>query len=89
MDVVLWMLAGGFAGWVAFKFIGANARRGMVISLVIGIAGGLAGGNVLAPMLGETAPMPDAISLFALLMALASATACLTIGDMISRRFDI
>jgi uncharacterized membrane protein YeaQ/YmgE (transglycosylase-associated protein family) len=89
MDVVLWILAGGFAGWVAFKHIGANKDRGMMISMVIGITGGFLGGNVLAPLLGETAPMPDAISLFALFMAIASAAVCLTIGDMISKRFDI
>ncbi len=89
MDVVMWVLAGGFAGWVGFKFIGANEERGMMISMIIGMAGGFFGGNVLAPMLGETAPMPDAISLFALFMALASAAACLTIGDMISKRFNV
>jgi hypothetical protein len=33
--------------------------------------------------------MPDAISMFALFMALASAAACLTIGDMISKRFNV
>ena len=85
----MWVLAGGFAGWVGFKFIGANENRGMIISVVIGMVGGFLGGNVLAPMLGETAPMPDAISLFALLMAIATAAACLTIGDMISKRFGI
>lgn len=89
MNVVMWLLAGGFAGWVGFKFIGANGNRGMMISMVIGVAGGFFGGNVLAPMLGETAPLPDAISVFALIMALASAAVCLTIGDMISRRFDV
>jgi uncharacterized membrane protein YeaQ/YmgE (transglycosylase-associated protein family) len=89
MNVVLWVLAGGLAGWVGFKYIGANENRGMVISIVIGVLGGYVGGYVLAPLLGETAPMPDAISLFALIMALASAAACLTIGDMISKRFDI
>jgi len=89
MDIVIWILAGGFAGWIAFKFIGANEERGMMISIVIGMTGGFLGGSVLAPMLGETAPMPDAFSLFALLMAIASAAVCLTIGDMISRRFGI
>lgn len=89
MNVVLWVLAGGFAGWVGFKFIGANENRGMMISIVIGVIGGYVGGYVLAPMLGESAPMPDAISLFALIMALASAAACLTIGDMISKRFNV
>ena len=89
MDIVVWLLAGGFAGWVGFKFVGANAFRGMLTSVVIGICGGYFGGSVLAPMLGEIAPMPDAISPIALVMAIASAAVCLTIGDMISRRFNV
>ena len=89
MNVVMWVLAGGFAGWVAFKFIGANKYRGMMASLAIGICGGYFGGSVLAPLLSDSAPMPDAISPIALVMALASAAVCLTIGDMIARRFNV
>ena len=89
MNILMWILAGGFAGWIGFNYIRANAYRGVMISIVIGMIGGYVGGNVLTPLLGETASMPDAINPVALLMALASATACLTIGDMIWRRFDI
>jgi uncharacterized membrane protein YeaQ/YmgE (transglycosylase-associated protein family) len=89
MNSVMWVLAGGFAGWVAFKFIGANAYRGMMTSLAIGICGGYFGGSVLAPLLGDAGPMPDAISPIALVMAIASAAVCLTVGDMISKRFNV
>lgn len=89
MNTLLWLSAGGFVGWAAFKFIGANEARGMMISIIIGVVGAFIGGGMLAPMLGETLPLPDEISEFALVMAVASAAACLTIGDMVSKRFDI
>jgi uncharacterized membrane protein YeaQ/YmgE (transglycosylase-associated protein family) len=89
MNVILWILAGGFAGWAGYKFIGANKYRGMLISVAIGICGGYFGGSVLAPVLGETAAMPDAINPIALVMAIASAAICLTISDMISRQFNV
>ena len=89
MNVVMWVLAGGIAGWVGFKYIGANENRGMMISIFIGMVGGFFGGNVLAPMFGGTAPVPGAISTFALVMAAIGAAACLFIGEMIARRFDI
>ena len=89
MNSLMWVLAGGFAGWVAFTYIHANASRGLLISMSIGMAGGLFGGHVLAPMLGDSASMADALSPGALLMAIASAAACLTIGEMIWRRFAI
>ena len=89
MDMLLWVLACGFAGWIGFKFIGANAQRGVMVSIVIGGFGGFLGGNLLAPLLGETAPMADAFNPVALLVAVACAAACLTISDMIWRRFAI
>ena len=89
MNVLLWMLAGGFAGWFGFKYIGANENRGMIISIVIGVVGGFFGGNVLAPMFGASDAEQGPISVFALFIATASAMACLTIGEMLARRFDI
>ena len=89
MNLILWLLAGGVAGWVGFRFIGANASRGLLTSMVIGICGAYFGGSVLAPMLGDTAPILDAFSPMALIMALACAAVCLTVGDMIFRRFVV
>jgi hypothetical protein len=39
MNLMLWLVAGGFAGWVGFRFIGANAGRGLLMSMVIGVCG--------------------------------------------------
>lgn len=89
MNILMWVLAGGFAGWVGFKYIHANASRGLMTSLAIGICGGYFGGSVLAPMLSEAPSMPDALSPGALLMAISSAAVCLTIAEMIWRRFAI
>jgi uncharacterized membrane protein YeaQ/YmgE (transglycosylase-associated protein family) len=89
MNVILWLLAGGFAGWVAIRFMRANAYRGVLASIAIGIFGGYFGGSVLTPMLGDTSAMPDAINPVALIMALASAAVCLTVSDMVYRRFHV
>lgn len=87
MNFILWLLAGGFAGWVGFRFIGANASRGLFLSMVIGICGAYLGGGVLTPMLDDNVPLADAFSPVALIMALACAAVCLAIGDLIFRRF--
>jgi uncharacterized membrane protein YeaQ/YmgE (transglycosylase-associated protein family) len=89
MNLMLWLVAGGFAGWVGLRFIGANASRSLSTSMVIGICGAYLGGSVLAPMLGDIAPSSDAFGPVALTMALASAAVCLTVGDMIFRRFIV
>ena len=31
MNLMLWLLAGGFAGWAGFRFFRANAARGLLM----------------------------------------------------------
>lgn len=89
MNLALWLLVGGFAGWFAFSVLNANAVRGLFTSVVIGICGGYLGGSILSPMMGVSASLPDVIDPITLIMALAFAAVCLTVGDMISRRFNV
>ncbi|MGH8660921.1 MAG: GlsB/YeaQ/YmgE family stress response membrane protein [Burkholderiales bacterium] len=89
MNIAMWVLAGGALGWIGYVHLRANADRGLVISVIIGVVGGLLGGNVLAPMLGATTDAPNDFSLFSLTIALASAAACLAIGNLVSRRFGV
>lgn len=89
MDTLLWTLAGAFAGWVGFKFVGANAQRGLTVSVAIGVIGALVGGYLLAPMMGDSAAMVDAFNPGTLLVVLASSAVCLTVSDMVWRRFAV
>lgn len=89
MNIALWILAGAAIGWIGYSTMKANTGRGLLISIIIGIAGGLFGGNVLAPMLGTVADVSNEINVFSLVVSLATATACLTIGEMLSRRYGI
>lgn len=89
MNIAMWVVAGGIVGWIGYAIMRANAERGMIISIIIGVVGGFFGGNVLAPMLGAVADAPNDFSLFSLVIALASAGACLGIGNLLSSRFGV
>jgi len=89
MNILMWVLAGAMLGWIGFTILRANAERGLVISILIGAVGGLFGGNVLAPMLGAAADTPNDFNLFSMVVALASAAACLAIGNLVSNRFGV
>jgi len=84
MNIALWILCGGAIGWIAFAVFHANARGGVLTSVGIGAAGALAGGMTIAPMLGAAIGTDNAISPFSLIVALAVATACLIIGNLLS-----
>ena len=89
MNIAMWVLAGGALGWIGFAHMKANEERGMIISVIIGMIGGFFGGNVLAPMLGAPTETPNDFNMYSLLIAMASAAACLAIGNMASKRFGV
>lgn len=89
-NIMLWALAGGIAGWVGYAFMKFNADRGLLISILIGIVGGYLGGSILAPMFGTgIAVNPSDFNPLPLFIAFASAVACLTISNMIHKRFGV
>jgi len=89
MNVMIWLFAGGVAGWVGYSYLKFNEDRGLMISIVIGVTGGFLGGNVLAPMFGAVKDAANTFSLFSMVVALASAAACLVVGNVISTRYDV
>ena len=89
-NIMLWALAGGIAGWIGYVFMKFNRERGLMISLLIGMVGGYVGGSVLAPMFGAGVTVsPSDFNPFPLFIAFASAAGCLTISNMISKRFGV
>ena len=87
VNIMLWGLAGGIAGWICYTLIGFNEKRGLVASIIIGMVGGYLGGNILAPMFGAGAIGSGEFNPFSLFVAFASAAAILTIGNMVHKRF--
>lgn len=44
MNIVLWIIFGGLAGWIASLIVGSDARFGVVGNIIIGIIGAFLGG---------------------------------------------
>ncbi|TAK41423.1 MAG: GlsB/YeaQ/YmgE family stress response membrane protein [Betaproteobacteria bacterium] len=86
MNIALWILAGGAVGWAGFTYLGFNEGRGQKIAIIIGAAGAILGGKLLAPMFGAVAAD---FSVMALIVALASAAACLAIANKVHDRFGV
>ncbi len=89
MNIIMWMVAGAAIGWAAYAVLHFNEDRGMVVSMVIGLLGGVAGGKLVAPMFGVVASIPEAFSMAALVCALGSAAVILFIGDQVHARFGV
>jgi uncharacterized membrane protein YeaQ/YmgE (transglycosylase-associated protein family) len=89
MNIATWILAGGIIGWIGFAYFKFNPRRGMIISVIIGISGAVLGGDLLAPLLSAAMASPGDFNPLSLFTAAASAAGCLIIGDMVHSRFGV
>jgi len=87
MNTVVWMLAGAVLGWIGISFLNFNEGRGTVVSMVIGAAGGLFGGKIVAPMFAAAAAVPSEFSSLALFFAATVAAAFLAIGNLVHDRY--
>ena len=85
MNLILGLLAGTFIGWVAFALLRLNTDQGLRTSLFIGLIGGGIGMQ-LAQMLGTKATGDGQLNVFALVVAAATAGACLVISNMVASR---
>ena len=81
MNILLWIVLGALAGWLAGLLMGE--RRGWLGNIVIGILGAAVGG-LAASLLGLGGV--DGFNLYSLLVAVGGACLLLWIYNMIQRR---
>jgi uncharacterized membrane protein YeaQ/YmgE (transglycosylase-associated protein family) len=89
MNIAMWILAGGVIGWAGFSHLKFNLKRGMIVSIFIGMAGGFLGGSLLAPMLSAAMATHGDFNPLSLFTAFASATGFVIVSDMIYKRFGM
>lgn len=51
MSLIAWIIFGGLVGWIASIITGKNQEMGIILNIVVGIAGALIGGTI-AGMIG-------------------------------------
>lgn len=47
MGIILWIIFGALAGWIASMLMGTDAQQGALMNIVVGIVGALAGGFLM------------------------------------------
>ena len=45
--LLVWVIVGAIAGWLASLVMGTNRRQGLLADIVVGVVGGLLGGLIL------------------------------------------
>ena len=53
MGIILWIIFGALAGWIASMIMNTDAEQGSIMNIVVGVVGALVGGFVFQSF-GET-----------------------------------
>ncbi len=47
MNILLWIVFGGLAGWIASIIMHTDARQGVILNIIVGIVGASFGGFIM------------------------------------------
>jgi len=87
MNLVLALVIGALMGWASFGLLRVNVRQGLGASVLVGLVGGGIGMQVTSMV--SSAPQADGqLNLYWLVIAAASASLSLLIGNTIANRRD-
>lgn len=70
MGIILWIVFGALAGWIASLIVGNNADQGAIGNIVMGILGAIIGGFIFNLLGGEGI---TGFNLYSLLVAIGGA----------------
>ena len=82
MNILLWIILGGFAGWIASIVMKTNERQGLLADIILGIVGALIGGFVVSMLGGEGV---NGFNLYSLVVAIVGAIGVIWIAKMVRR----
>lgn len=82
MGIILWIVFGALVGWIASLIMKTNGQQGLLLDIVVGIAGAVLGGWIMS-MLGEGDV--SGFNLYSFLVALLGAVILLAIVKMVRR----
>jgi uncharacterized membrane protein YeaQ/YmgE (transglycosylase-associated protein family) len=85
MNLIIWLVIGGLLGWIASKIMRTDAQQGILLNIVVGIAGAMLAGWFIAPMVGAGTINQSDFSFGSLLVSLVGAVILLGIVNLIRR----
>jgi uncharacterized membrane protein YeaQ/YmgE (transglycosylase-associated protein family) len=85
MDVILWIVFGALAGWIASMIMGNNSSQGWLGNIIVGILGAVVGGWLVGLFAPSLAPA-NGFNIGSVLVAILGAVVVLFVYNMITGR---
>lgn len=84
LNIILWIVLGGIAGWIASLIMGKDNQMGTVANIIVGIVGALIGG-FLMNVFGAAGV--TGVNLYSFLVAVLGAVVLLFLIGVLRRAF--
>lgn len=85
MNLIVYLIVGAIVGYIASRIMNTNSQQGLLMDIVVGVAGAFLAGFLISPLLG-IGTINDAITLPTVLVSLLGAIVLLAIYKMVTGR---
>ena len=86
MSLILTLILGGLAGWIASMILNRDNGMGVLLNIVVGIIGAFIANWIISPLLGLPEAQLDTLSVSGFIMSVLGATVLLAIVNLFTRR---
>jgi uncharacterized membrane protein YeaQ/YmgE (transglycosylase-associated protein family) len=86
LNFAVWLVVGALIGWVAGLLMRDDEDQGVFVNVLVGVAGALLAGWLIAPYLGVHVADPTVFNFAAMAVALVGAVALLTLMSLLRRK---
>jgi len=84
MNLIIYLIAGAFVGYVASRIMHTNSQQGLILDIVVGVVGAFLAGYLLTPLF-HVGTINDAITLPTMLITLLGSIVLLWIVKAVRR----
>jgi uncharacterized membrane protein YeaQ/YmgE (transglycosylase-associated protein family) len=82
MDILLWIIFGAIAGWLASMLMGTDAQMGALANIIVGIVGAILGGLLMNAF---GAPGVTGFNLASMVVAVVGAVVLIFLASLVRR----
>ena len=83
MGIILWIIFGAIAGWIASVVMKTNSSQGTIADIVLGIIGAVVGGFLMG-LVGQSGV--TGFNLYSFIVAVIGAVVVIYVGRMLRNR---
>jgi uncharacterized membrane protein YeaQ/YmgE (transglycosylase-associated protein family) len=82
MNILIYLIAGAIVGYIASRIMRTNSQQGLILDILVGIAGAFIAGWFLSPIFG-VGTINDAVTLPTMLVTLGGAVLLLFVVKLL------